>query len=188
VFIFKPGTVLCKFAVGSPEGGYLMDEKVRSEENISDEDTALQASESDDEIIDLVEEVSDADAEDNDEIIELTEGIEETPSEDITPPLAATTEDVEEAPEYKALDEDFLAGLSASAEPDAEQASEAVAKAKEAEVNREMISSQFSKEELEALITRAARDVISEMAERIIIEVAEKAIVEEIEKIKSALR
>jgi hypothetical protein len=179
--------VLCKIAVGSPERGYLMDEKERSEKNISDEE-ALQASESDEEIIDLAEEVSDTNAEDDEEIIELTEAVEETPSEDMAPLSAETGEDVAVEPEYKALDEDFLAGLGAAAETGAEQPSEAIMEAKEVEIDREMISSQLSKEELEALIMRAAKDVISEMAERIVTEVAEKAILEEIEKIKSALR
>jgi hypothetical protein len=164
-----------------------MDEKERSEKNISDEE-ALQASESDEEIIDLVEEVSDTNAEDDEEIIELTEAVEETASEDMAPPLEETTEEVEVEPEYRDLDEDFLAGLGAAVEPGAEQPFEAVAEAKEVGVDREMISSQLSKEELEALIKRAAKDIIGEMAERIVTEVAEKVIVEEIERIKSALR
>ncbi len=52
----------------------------------------------------------------------------------------------------------------------------------------ETVLSQLPKEELEAIITRTAKDVIGEMAERIVTDVAERLVVQEIERIKSAIR
>jgi hypothetical protein len=143
------------------------------------EKTAQQASESDEEIIDLVEEVSDTTAEDDEEIIELTEAVEEAPSEAVAPPAEEQEEGPDLGVEYEdAGATDLLAELGMEVE----------AESQEARVDREMIESQFSKEELEALVTRAAKDAISEIAERIVTEEAEKAILKEIERIKSALK
>lgn len=145
------------------------------------EKTAQQASESDEEIIDLVEEVSDTTAEDDEEIIELTEAVEEAPSEAVAPPTEGQEKGPDLGVEYKDVGEtDLLADLGMELETGSES--------EEARVGPEMIASQFSKEELEVLLTRAAKDAISKIAERIVTEVAEKAILKEIERIKSALQ
>ena len=173
------------------------------------EKTAQQASGSDEEIIDLVEEVSDSNAETDEEIIELTEALEEATSEDVVP--QAEGEGIEPEVEYKDAEEaDFLADLGMEIEPDSgmteeegpgaqadseyeiesliEEPSETVPEAKEAEIDRETILSQIPKEELETVMAHAAKNIIGEIAERIVTEVAEKSVLKEIEKIKSALK
>lgn len=145
------------------------------------EKTAQQASESDEEIIDLVEEVSDTTSEDDEEIIELTETVEEAPSEAVAPPTEGQEEGPDPGVEYKDVGEtDLLADLGMELETGSES--------KEARIDPKIIASQFSKEELEALVTRAAKDAISEIAERIVTKEAEQAILKEIERIKSALK
>ncbi len=150
------------------------------------EKTAQQASESDEEIIDLVEEVSDTTAEDDEEIIELTEAVEEAPAETVAPLAEEKQEGPDPATEYKGAEEaDFLADVGMEIEP---ESSETVPGAEEVKIDRETILSQLPKDELEAIITRAAKEVIGEIAERVVTKVAERAISDEIEKIKSALK
>jgi hypothetical protein len=142
---------------------------------------------SDEEIIDLIDEVPGGMEEEN------------RPAEILAP----QGEEKEDSPGMELDQEDgdisdtgLLADLDMGIEFDSiedelvseESAPESISADQGIKPDAETVLSQLPKEELEAIITRTAKDVIGEMAERIVTDVAERLVVQEIERIKSAIR
>ncbi|OEU58343.1 MAG: hypothetical protein BAW33_05230 [Desulfobacterales bacterium C00003104] len=158
-------------------------EKQRTEKMVFDQDSVP----SDEEIIDLIDEVPGGMEEEN------------RPAEILAP----QGEEKEDSPGMELDQEDgdisdtgLLADLDMGIEFDSiedelvseESPPESISADQGIKPDAETVLSQLPKEELEAIITRTAKDVIGEMAERIVTDVAERLVVQEIERIKSAIR
>jgi hypothetical protein len=158
-------------------------EKQRTEKMVFDQDSVP----SDEEIIDLIDEVPGGMEEEN------------RPAEILAP----QGEEKEDSPGMELDQEDgdisdtgLLADLDMGIEFDSiedelvseESPPESISADQGIKPDAETVLSQLPKEKLEAIITRTAKDVIGEMAERIVTDVAERLVVQEIERIKSAIR
>jgi hypothetical protein len=158
-------------------------EKQRTEKMVFDQDSVP----SDEEIIDLIDEVPGGMEEEN------------RPAEILAP----QGEEKEDSPGMELDQEDgdisdtgLLADLDMGIEFDSiedelvseESPPESISSDQGIKPDAETVLSQLPKEKLEAIITRTAKDVIGEMAERIVTDVAERLVVQEIERIKSAIR
>ena len=158
-------------------------EKERTEKMDFDQDSVP----SDEEIIDLIDEVSGGMEEENRPAEILAPQGEE--KED-SPGMELDQEDGDIS------DTDLLADLDMGIEFDSIEDElvsegsppESISADQGIKPDAETVLSQLPKEELEAIITRTAKDVIGEMAERIVTDVAERLVVQEIERIKSAIR
>jgi len=151
-----------------------------AEENKSEEvQNGENAPEEDDEIIDLVEEITDAP--DDDEIIDFAEEMMDAPDDD-EPALGEMAEDIQfgdeldEEFEQDPDDDDFINSLGMDLEEESEPSEEAVSTV-----------GGLSSEQVEAAIERVLMKILPEKIESILVDAIEKTVTKEINRLKDIL-